>query len=1152
MSKLNLLFKSLTVSKARGIKRKEGFCCDELAQINVIYGTNGVGKSTAGLALMALLAPAGGRLGEDCDVSGVIELGEHRYQLSVDGKVGKAFLGSQEDTYPSFSSADQLTRYRLALDELIQSNDFEFASIIAKETRGGFDLEKVVSERKYSLRPTTPRSQQHQLDMQRTRCEKLRRKHEELDEWAMTLSKLKRDEMALNAVCEERPVIAAVRSVRKLQEERAETLNQLSQFPPVMEFLRRNGTDSEFITKKEAARDAVSAEVEELQRKIIELETEIESHGKLNLVEQTEIDRIKYQHGDYLALIAKRVEVVNSISAATAEADACLEGFTDVVSDEIAEQFDGAGWSQIESLWAQEIQCRGQRDAARSFVEVFQEECDPSQLEDSLLQLRQDADALQQWLSSPRGSDFSQGKLNSYIALLSIVAWAVVAIILATTIHLGWLGLLSIPLALVTWLVKGGGSEKSLNHREAIQRQYQAVVKVDAWDESNVQAMVEKKYRERGELTALLKKARHADAAELRLKEATRQHDDAIHNIKKWAMSLGLIWDENGPIHFVNVFRAINQRNVLRSTLVGLHGEFEQLNSDIAQSLQAMTSVLEEWGHTVETSADNLLPEIIKIEEAMQRRRECVSKIDKYRALEETKQGIILDCNTEISTVYNKLGIQIGSVGDVIELENRLDFYDKLIVERDKQETRISDDEMKAKTIEGALEWSETELQAKEESASLAVGKLAELQDKIATNKGKIGAAEESSELYEAVALAESIQQDLINDRESAYKKIIGQTLVDWLAEQSTSDQVSNVLLEASVMLDKITNGELTLGVSQTGKEEFFVTVGDDRRGLNQLSVGERVQVLLSVRMAFLDHTELAVLPLVLDETLGTSDDERTHDIISSVLEVASLGRQVFYFTAQMDEVAKWKLLLQQYPTLESRFIDLDALLDNSVAKEIPAAEAFTLAATIEAPGECSHQEFGETLGVLRPGLIPFIPGKLHLWYLIEDLDLLYACIKTRVVTWGSLQQTFRHYASNLPFITKEQYSTIESRAAAVTTAVRQWSVGRVETITREDLRKGGVSDVFIDRIWDVSGDVAHCGLSLIKSLRNSRPKQWSEGKTDKLEEYLFRIDKIDTSTRSTRNEIYAAAAIALESQGDGLVNNEEWLQWALENILQA
>ena len=61
-----------------------------------------------------------------------------------------------------------------------------------------------------------------------------------------------------------------------------------------------------------------------------------------------------------------------------------------------------------------------------------------------------------------------------------------------------------------------------------------------------------------------------------------------------------------------------------------------------------------------------------------------------------------------------------------------------------------------------------------------------------------------------------------------------------------------------------------------------------------------------AVRVAFLEQDESARLPLLLDETLGTSDDGRAGAIIDSVIEIAREGRQVFYFTAQHDEVGKW------------------------------------------------------------------------------------------------------------------------------------------------------------------------------------------------------------------------------------------------------
>ncbi|MBT6847911.1 MAG: hypothetical protein HOA14_10900, partial [Planctomycetaceae bacterium] len=854
-------------------------------------------------------------------------------------------------------------------------------------------------------------------------------------------------------------------------------------------------------------------------------------------------------------LVTKRADLGNSISAITAEADACLEAYAQTVSADVAKQFDGIGWTQIESLWAQEIQYRDQRDAAQRLVEVFQQDGETSQLQESWLELKQDIESLHQWLRLPSGGGLVQGKFYNMIPLISIVGMAVVMVILANTSHVGWLTLLSIPLGLGVWLVKGRMAEKLGSQRKAIQRHCESMMPIDVWDDTNVEILVESKYKKQGELATQIAKSQNSDAATMQLENAIRQHQESVDAIQKWASSLDLNWNALGPFHFVDVFRAINRRNELVSTLQGLRAELEKIDSDLSQSRTAMITILKSWGYSVGQSVDNLSPDIMEFEQVLQRRRDCLSELVHLRTQVETLGGIAQECTDDISSVCNKLGVEDGALGAIVELEKQLDSYNALVKKRIGQETLISGEEARANTVSGAVDWSELELQEKEEYATQAEGKLNELRGQISTNMGKISAAGESSELSEALAKAESIEQELIDDRDAAFKGIIGRTFVDWLAEESTSDRTSDVFVEASLMLKKITKGQLTLGVSQTGQEEFFVTApGNERRELDQLSVGERVQVLLSIRMAFLSHSEQAMLPLVLDETLGTSDDERAHDIINSVLELASLGRQVFYFTAQTDEVAKWKLLLKQHSGLESRFINLDAQLDNAIGKEIPQADAFSLAARIEAPEDCSHQEFGEQLGVRRPILFPYNPPDLHLWYLIEDLDLLYSCIQIRVMTWGSLQQVMKHNASDVSFINEQQFMTLQARAAAVANAVIHWSVGRAALITREDLQESGaVSNTFMERIWKVADRVEHCGASLIKELRGeSRPKQWSDSKTDKLEDYLCRILKIDTVARQTPDEIYSRAAIALEAQGERLTNNENWLHWMLENILRA
>ena len=56
-------------------------------------------------------------------------------------------------------------------------------------------------------------------------------------------------------------------------------------------------------------------------------------------------------------------------------------------------------------------------------------------------------------------------------------------------------------------------------------------------------------------------------------------------------------------------------------------------------------------------------------------------------------------------------------------------------------EILISGEETKANSVSGALDWSEAELQAKEEYAIQAEGELHALQDLISGNKGKISVA---------------------------------------------------------------------------------------------------------------------------------------------------------------------------------------------------------------------------------------------------------------------------------------------------------------------------------------------------------------------------------------------------------------------------
>ena len=62
---------------------------------------------------------------------------------------------------------------------------------------------------------------------------------------------------------------------------------------------------------------------------------------------------------------------------------------------------------------------------------------------------------------------------------------------------------------------------------------------------------------------------------------------------------------------------------------------------------------------------------------------------------------------------------------------------------------------------------------------------------------------------------------------------------------------------------------------------------------------------------------------MVLDEALGNSDERRAEAIIDAALTLARSGRQVFYLTAQHDEVGKWLTVLDRGDAPPHRLIDL-------------------------------------------------------------------------------------------------------------------------------------------------------------------------------------------------------------------------------------
>ena len=195
----------------------------------------------------------------------------------------------------------------------------------------------------------------------------------------------------------------------------------------------------------------------------------------------------------------------------------------------------------------------------------------------------------------------------------------------------------------------------------------------------------------------------------------------------------------------------------------------------------------------------------------------------------------------------------------------------------------------------------------------------------------------------------------------------------------------------------------------------------------------------MAVRIAFVEEMEQGPkLPLILDEVLGNSDEHRARAIIDATIEIGRSGRQVFYFTAQHDEVGKWLTILKDIDDISYKVIDLAVARGLADIERLPSIEiTASPVAEVPAPHGLTRQEYREILGV--PAIDPWADtGSIHLWHLVHDTDALYHLLSNHINTWGQLSTLVEFGGANLLENFAGTYEHAHARAKALNAVDRR------------------------------------------------------------------------------------------------------------------
>ena len=270
----------------------------------------------------------------------------------------------------------------------------------------------------------------------------------------------------------------------------------------------------------------------------------------------------------------------------------------------------------------------------------------------------------------------------------------------------------------------------------------------------------------------------------------------------------------------------------------------------------------------------------------------------------DTSQSQLKDQESRYAKVFADLELDVG---DLAGLANRAgQFAEWTKANTHANELRIRSESLhrdlphEYQSLPDAENLEDELLLAQQESE-----KEKDLQERLTRLDAEIERTEAGNSLENALAEKENKQIALEHVREEKAAKAVGQAILDNLRENAIKN-APFVFQRAQENFQQVTDHRYTLKIPQN--DSFRARDNQRKRDfdLTELSSATRVQLLLSVRLAFVETQETSYrLPITLDETLANSDDERARAIIKTIVTLAE-DRQIFYFTAQQDEVDKW------------------------------------------------------------------------------------------------------------------------------------------------------------------------------------------------------------------------------------------------------
>ena len=857
------------------------------AGINIVTGPNAIGKSSLARALQYLLE-SHGTDPPALSLEAEFESAAARWQVSRNGSQIVWRCNGEVASRPALPGADRVGLFRLSVENLLDdsdANDKALAERLRRELHGNFDL----GQPRIEIGRMFARHEARRL----ADAGKARRRVE--SEYAG----LQRQEAELPALEREieKAVAARARSEHLAQaliladaiDARKDRASALQRFPPDMDCLR--GDELEQLEEYEKRALRLNEELRDRRRDLETAEANLERTG---LAQATPAAEEVHAAEERLRQLDKKSVERESARTAGAEAGAALR---DVLAHFNPEgeppRLDSDAIRRAEGIAQPMMAAQCRRRELQEQLALAGEAPEAADVE----RQRDGVEALRAWLG---GNAADSGRTRSSTKLPRLVSWvAVVAAAIAALTAFIQGALIAFAGTLVALIALGaalfllrGRQSAAPSPTDAAMRRFDEtdLPPPRQWSEQGVRQHLREVIEVRlNELTLQHTQAANSDRIRLQIGET----DAAIERLEdeRTALATEIGFDPRLPVaEFQRFIHLCSDWDRARTRHVQQRARLDLLDGDTADTAHLVRTFLDPWraadAPALEDAAGR--PAIVLLRGAFDDLRERIDAArkadDKIRAVKTEIQSLeqrVAEIDNAVGSLFAQAKVEPR---DRVALAARIDQLPQWKEANTALHTATTQEALVRSRLVGqhalvalADEGERARLQADLQASTVEADEHTRLIQQQTEIRTRLSDAGTDGKLEQAAAEESRAIQALEDKRDDALLAVTTRTLLDDVERAFEAEHEPAVLRRARDVFAEVTAGAFELRLRGDGTFIAHDVRQETARELAELSSGTRMQLLLAVRLAWIETQEQGgeTLPLFLDEALTTSDEER-------------------------------------------------------------------------------------------------------------------------------------------------------------------------------------------------------------------------------------------------------------------------------------